>query len=527
VDTVKAGKLKIRGRKWTWLWISLLVLVIGVVIVGDVVLFHAGPILKGRVEETLRARFRSRVDLGTFNVFILRGIEVSGGELHIYPPEDLAAAGATKPLLSIEHFQFRTGILGLFLKPTHVRQVEVSGLAINIPPRSQGARRPSEKTHKSEIKVVVDEIICDNSRLIIGASNPNKDPKDFELKHIVLHDLGPSNPWKYEAVLTNALPRGEIHSVGTFGPWQIESPGDSSVEGHYTFEHADLSTIKGLGGVLSSVGIFKGQLNRILVDGTTETPDFSLEIANHPVPLRTQFRAIVDGTTGDTYLPMVNARLRNSSFTTSGAVVNIKGQGHKVDLDVNVPSAELQDFLDLALRTQPPIMTGFISTRAKLHIGAGRENIAQKLALDGRFSIKDIHFTNPQVQDKVDMLSLRAQGKPKKAKPGAKEVSSQLTGTFQMQNGAMRFSELAYVLPGARVNLEGIYSMDGQQFDFHGKVLTDASLSQMVGSPVASLLLKAISPFFKNKTTGGAEIPVSIQGTKSAPKFGLDVFRHR
>jgi hypothetical protein len=170
-------------------------------------------------------------------------------------------------------------------------------------------------------------------------------------------------------------------------------------------------------------------------------------------------------------------------------------------------------------------MTGLISTKTKLQIPPGKESVTHKLSFQGTFTLKSIHFTNPKVQDKVDMLSLRAQGEPKKAKPGAKDVNSQMAGSFQMGNGAINFSNLAYSLPGARVNLEGVYSLDGQRFDFDGKVLTDASLSQMVDSPWASLLLKAISPFFKKKG-GGAEIPVSISGTKSEPKFGLDVLSH-
>ena len=64
----------------------------------------------------------------------------------------------------------------------------------------------------------------------------------------------------------------------------------------------------------------------------------------------------------------------------------------------------------------------------------------------------------------------------------------------------------------------------GQRFDFRGKVLTDASLSHMVGSRWGSLLLKAISPFLFKRKGGGAEIPVRMSGTRSEPKFGLDVF---
>lgn len=508
---------------WTLVTISLLLIVITLAVVGAVEIHRADPILKGRVIETLSTRFNSRVEMDNIHVAVLRGLEVTGNHLRIYPPDEVMAAGAREPLIALEHFSFHSGLIGLFFKPMHVGTVHVTGLQINIPPREmrQQAPKQSEK-HHGKIKIVVDEIVCDNSRLIIGTAKPDKDPKDFELRHIELHDVGPHAPWRYDAVLVNAIPRGDIHATGTFGPWQTDSPGDSSVTGHYTFDHADLNTIQGIGGILSSVGDFQGRLDKIVVDGTTETPDFSLDIAHHLIPLHTQFHAIVDGTSGDTYLQPVRAKLRNSRFTTSGAVINIKGKGHSIDLDVDVPQGQLQDFLDLAVKTEPAVMTGSISTKTKLHIRPGKESVSQKLSLQGHFTLVDIHFTNSRVQDKVDMLSLRAQGEPKKAKPGAADVRSQMNGAFSLNEGILRFSNLAYALPGARANLEGVYSLDGQQFDFHGKVQTKATLPQMVDSRWKSWLLKVVSPFFQKKG-GGAEIPVKISGTKSEPKFGLDV----
>jgi hypothetical protein len=490
-------------------------------ILAEVAVHRAGPILKGRVIETLSASFHGRTELDNLNISVLNGLEVSGDHLRIYSPEDVVEGAVREPLITLEHFTFHAGLMGLFIQPMHVRLVQVSGLRISIPPGEM--RLPaSEKPSKHRIKILVDQIVCDNSQLVIGTAKPDKDPKVFELKHIELHNVGPNAPWRYEALLTNAIPRGEIRAAGTFGPWQADAPGNSQVSGHYSFEHADLNTIKGIGGILSSVGEFKGQLNRIVVDGTTETPDFSLDTANHPLPLHTQFHAVVDGTSGDTHLESVSARLRNSSFTTSGFVNNVKGHGHTIDLDVEVPEGQIQDFLDLAVKTEPAILTGVINTRTKLHIRYGKERVAEKLALKGNFVLRKIHFSNSKVQDKVDMMSLRAQGKPKEA-TGAEDVSSQMHGAFSLKDGLLQFSNLTYVMPGAQVRLAGIYSLDGQQFDFKGKVRTEAPLSKMVDSPWLSFLLKAVSPFFKKGE--GAEIPVRISGTKSEPKFGLDVLK--
>jgi hypothetical protein len=277
-----------------------------------------------------------------------------------------------------------------------------------------------------------------------------------------------------------------------------------------------------MGGTLSSVGDMTGQLNRIGVKGTTDVPNFSIDTANHPMPLQTKFDAIVDGLTGDTYLNHVEARLGGSDMTAKGMVVNVKGKGHIVDVTVDVPHGRVQDFLQLAVKTDPVLMTGGFSTKTRLYIPPGKVSATKKMALKGEFTLHQIHFTNPKVEDKVDMLSLRAQGQPQEAKPGAVDVHSQMAGQFTMEHARLRFSNLDYTMPGANVQLAGVYSLDGNEFDFHGTIQTQAKLSQMVASWWKSILLKPVDHFFKGKD-GGAQIPVKISGTKSEPKFGLDL----
>ena len=513
-----------RRSVWGWIAISLLIAVIVFAAIGEFVMHRAEPILKGRVIETLNTHFDSRVEMDGFHVSVLKGLEVSGDGLRIFAPDDVVAAGAKDPLISLGHFSFRANLGGLFIKPMHVGTVYVTHMTIEIPPREVRAQGAKKEQHIGKIKIVVDKIECDDSHLIIGTAKPDKDPKDFELGHIVMRNVGPNNPWAYDATLVNAIPRGDIHATGTFGPWINESPGDSAVTGKYTFEHADLNTIKGIGGMLSSVGEFKGQLNRIEVDGTTETPDFSLDTANHMMALHTKFHAIVDGTSGDTYLQPVEAQLGKSDFTCNGAIINVKGKGHIIDLDATVPNGRIQDFLKLAVKTQPVVMTGQLGMKTKLHIRPGDESVTQRIGLRGRFALRGIHFTNPEVQDKVDMLSLRAQGDAKDAKPGAEDVWSQMSGQFVMENSRLEFRQLDYALPGGRIRLSGVYSLDGNEFNFNGTVRTHAKLSQMVASKWKSLLLKPVDPFFK-KEGAGAEIPVKVTGTKGAPKFGLDLRR--
>jgi hypothetical protein len=511
-----------RHRVWRWIVASLVIAVLILGVIGEVVVRRAGPILKGRVIETLSTRFNSRVELDGLNVSLVKGLEVSGNGLRIFPEDEVVAAGATEPLIALGHFSFHANLAGLFLKPMHVGTVHVAGMTIQIPPKEMRAQAPKGQRHLGKIKIVVDRIVFDHSKLVIGTLKPDKEPLDFEMRGIVMRDVGPTKPWDYDATLVNAIPKGDIHAKGTFGPWNTDSPGDSTVTGHYTFDHADLNTIKGIGGILSSVGEFTGQLNEIMVEGTTETPDFSLDTANHPMPLHTKFHAIVDGTNGDTSLQPVDARLGESDFTCNGAVINVKGQGHIIDLDVTVPNGRIQDFLELGVKTTPVVMTGQLAMKTKLHIPPGKESVTRKIGLKGGFTLRQIHFTNPEVEDKVDMLSLRAQGNAKDAKPGAEDVHSQMVGQFVLAGGKLSFSKLNYTMPGATVMLTGEYTLDGQRFEFAGKLRTDAKVSQLVASRWKSILLKPVDPFFK-KNGAGAEIPVKISGTKSAPKFGLDL----
>jgi hypothetical protein len=513
-----------RRRVGRWIVGVALILLLGVGVAVEVVIQRAAPILKGRIVETLSTRFNSRVELDGFDVSVLKGLEVSGNGLRIFAPYDVEAAGAKDPLFSIGHFSFRTGIRELFEHPTRVDRVYVQGLEIIIPPREMrqaGAQKPKTK-HRGKVEIVVDEIICEDSKLVVETLKPNKDPKVFQLEHIELRHFGPDSPLSYDATLVNAIPKGDIHATGKFGPWDTESPGDSFLDGHYIFDHGDLNTIRGIGGIVSSTGNFTGQLNEISVEGESRTPQFSLDSANHPMPLNTQFKARVDGLTGDTYLDSVTAKLGGTTFTTQGAIVNVKGKGHILDFDVDVPAGRIQDFLQLAVKTTPTVVTGVFSTKTKMHVPYGKEKFMDKMSLKGDFKLRAIHFTNPKVEDKVDMLSLRAQGDPKDAKPGAADVQSEMNGKFVLNQGKFTISKLLLTMPGAHADMDGIYTLDGEQFEFHGTVATQAKVSQMVASRWKSFLLKAVDPFFKG-ADGGAKIPVKISGTKSEPKFGLDL----
>jgi hypothetical protein len=341
-----------------------------------------------------------------------------------------------------------------------------------------------------------------------------------------MSSIGPNEPLHFDANLTNPKPVGNILSSGSFGPWRADSPRDTPVSGTYSFNKADLGTIKGIGGILSSTGQYAGSLDNIVVDGTTDTPDFRIAISGRPVPLHTDFHAIVDGTSGDTFLQPVKAKILNSWLVANGSVVRVQDpKGHRVELDVVIAYGRIEDLLKLAIRTDPPVMTGAVQLKTKFDLPPGDPDVANRLKLAGRFRVSQAHFANEKIQSKVDALSMRSQGKPKLALDNIPDnVRSDLSGVFDLENGVIQFSRLQFEIPGTQVNLTGQYSLDGNQFDFHGKARMDAKLSHMM-TGWKSILLKPADPFF-SKNGAGTELPVKVTGTKSEPHFGAD-FGHK
>jgi len=498
-----------------------------VFIAAGIAISRAEPILRVAVIETLTTRFKSKVELDGFHVSLVKGLLVSGEGLRIFGDTDPNNhEPGIQPIINVAEFQFRMGVLAFLHSPMRVDTVYVKGLQLNLPPREHRDEMKRMEPKGGKIKIVVDRFVCDKAQLIVNTLKPGKLPLEFDIESLKMTTIGPGSPLHFDANLTNPKPVGNVLSSGSFGPWQTDSPRDTAVSGTYSFSHADLGSIKGIGGMLSSTGKYAGILDKIVVDGATDTPDFRIATGGRAVPLHTDFHAIVDGSSGDTYLQPVKARILTSCVVASGSVVRTKSpQGHRVELDVIIEKGKIEDLLKLAVHTDPPIMTGAVRLKTKFDLPPGEPDVANRLKLTGSFEVSGAHFTNDKIQEKIDTLSMRTQGKPKQAQDGIPDnVQSDMTGTFDLDVGLLTFSQLEFRIPGTQVNLTGTYGLDGQQFDFHGKARMDAKLSQMV-TGWKSILLKPVDPFF-SKNGAGTEIPVKITGTESEPHFGAD-FGHK
>ena len=257
--------------------------------------------------------------------------------------------------------------------------------------------------------------------------------------------------------------------------------------------------------------------------GTTHTPDFQVNVSSNPVPLDTRFEAVVDGTDGDTYLNSVAATFLQTSLTSRGAIVGAEGvKGKTINLHVKIDSGRVEDVLRLGVKGDKPVMTGALGLHADMDLPAGPEDVMDRLQLAGTFQVTDVHFTNAEIQHKLSDLSERARG----LDPDEHQtrVASNLHGQFRLKDSRLSLRDTEFDVPGALVKVGGTYGVDSEALQFDGTVRMKATVSQAAGGGVKSVLLKAIDPLFK-RDGAGAVIPITIRGTRSDPKVGLDFGR--
>ena len=494
--------------------------IVGGVLVGLWIALGAlsrAPVLQAKLVEALNDQLDADVELRSFTVDSFPTLRIYGDNLKLRLKGQQQAA----PFIEIRHFEVSGGLFGLLRKQRRFRSVTLDGLRITIPPRTLDDKEAGSKAAGTvEGPVLIDHVVATDAQLVIVPRDPRKEPKIWAIHHLDLESVGFNRAMPFVATLTNPIPKGEIATQGVFGPWVKRDPGRTPLSGKYNFNQADLNTIKGIGGILTSAGDFSGHLEEIEVKGTTTTPDFSIDVGATPVPLETRFHAVVDGTNGNTYLKRVDAKLEQTAISAAGAIESRPGvKGRHINLDVTITDGRIQDVLRLAVKAKKPVMLGRLALQAKLLLPPGKTSVADRLDLAGRFALENAHFTDAGVQQQIAMLSRRAQGKKPTDPIG--RIDSDMHGRFTLRDGVMRFNPFGFDVPGADVEIRGFYGLRSEQLDFRGTLAMDASVSKAAGGGIKGFLLKPFDPIFRKKGKG-AILPITIKGPREKPKFGLE-----
>lgn len=282
-----------RRKQWIpWLLVALIALgAIGFVVLLTV----PAPIerwLQGRVLLALREHYQSDVQLENLRVTLVPSFRATADNFVLPNRGD-----GLPPLITVQHVTVKASVFDLLRSPVHFSWVKLDGLRLNTPPKHDAAPVQQPKRHTHLANFVIDQVDADGTELYVLRKDPKKEPMQFDIRRLTLHSAGVGQPMKFKAELSNPLPPGLIETTGHFGPLNVDEPSSTRVDGHYTFQHADLSVFNGLSGILSSTGDYDGTLHNIVVDGATDVPDFRLDSGGRSVHLTTQFHAVVDGTT--------------------------------------------------------------------------------------------------------------------------------------------------------------------------------------------------------------------------------------
>ena len=538
--TPMKGNRRLEKKPWFWALLGLVAMLVVFGAMFTSVVPMSSDVLRQRIISTLSNKLDSDVALGDLTIRVFPGLRADGKDLRIRrrgTPADMPG------LITVKSFHVDASLMGLWRK--HVDHVQLDGLDISIPPKQvrvqqkeatraadaadavRKAEATPEEKRNDPLKdggVVLDRVDTNDARLIIVPGRPDKAPKVWAIHRLRMHDLGATHSWPFKATLTNGVPPGEIEVAGGFGPWNRNEPGDTPLDGTFNFEKADLGVFKGISGTLASHGSFAGTLDQLEANGETDTPDFTIKVGGHPFPLHVKYKALIDGTNGDTRLENIDAWFLSSYLHAVGAVLDgPKGEkGRTVSLDVAMDKSRIEDIMKMAVKSPTPPMTGELKLKTKFLLPPGDRDVADRLQLDGQFSIARATFTNYDVQGKIEELSKRATAK---VAAGTRDhVVSNFQGKFKLADGGLIMPELTFEVPGAKVQLAGGYALQAEALDFKGQLLLDAKISETV-TGIKSVLLKAVDPLFKQKDGSGSAIPIRIAGSRSAPAFGLDVRR--
>ncbi len=440
---------------------------------------------------------------------------------------------ASSPRLTIH----RVTILGSYLGMLHryIPRVVAEGAVLSVPP-GQFEELFASRTEQQPTNTSVGEIDADDAQIVV-ATDDKDHPLDFAFHKLKLKGIAKDSAVDFVAALQTPEPTGDLQLQGQIGPFQRDQAGSTPLSGTYSYKNAKLEEFIGVGGVLSSEGKFNGQLQAINVDGTTDTPDFQLDVGIHPVELKTKFHAIVDGTNGDLRLDPIESSWGKTTVVWRGT---IQGQSEAkklktVALDMTCSSGRVQDLLQLFVHDEQSPMSGAITFHGHTTILPGPEPFLHKLRLEAEFAIEGGRYTNPHTQQEVDILSARARGQADKIEDDQdrdkshgtntvgrdlQPVVSSFKGKATLRNGIANFSDLAFAVPGATAQLNGSYGLLSRKIDAQGTAHMETKLSGAT-TGVKSFVLKVAGALKPHHGEKGSTVMVHVTGTYGHPSFSV------
>src|SRR6478672_2680200 len=502
-------------------WILLAVSICAVILLG--IMAIKWPFTKEAMIRRLERASSAQVEIHGFRSTYFPYPGCVADAVVFRPKAASVGAKPPEPIITVRRLTIQSTFAGLVSKPARIMRIIADGLRIQIPPGGAGLH--AEAGSKSD-QTLIEELRADNAVLELASGESRPQKLIFPIHHALLRNVGANTRIPFEVSLHLPLPPGEVESTGEIGPWKDDkgTVRSTAISGKYILDRADLGVFKSLGGVISSRGEYSGNLEKLNVAGTTDSPDFEVKESGHQFHLSTQFRGTLDMRTGDLALPSLQARLGNTNMV---AKASVSGSPKTVALDVVHGQGDIQDLMLLFSDAPASPVLGPVVFQTQIVLPPEHRPFKERVQLAGNFSIARARFTSANTQTSIDQLSERAEGKKDKEKDhdqdgdtkGCERVLADLKGQVLLKNGVATFAPVSFSVPGAEADMKGTYSLLNKHVNLRGKMRMLATVSQ-ASTGAKSVFLKVLDPFYKKKEKGaGAEVPITMTGTYKHTHF--------
>lgn len=481
------------------LLLGTVVVLLAALIVVAALLHHYWPFTESAIAAELSAAAASDVHFGSFHD-------------QYFPPGCVAEnvvfqrKGSEYPFITIQRLTIRSYPAGILRN--HVSLLRAEGMHVMV------GRRDFGGANTSVSKRTIDELIADGAILEIRQRAPEQNLR-FTFHNFELKNLGGGSKTSFSAVFDNPLPAGLIRTSGQFGPWNSARLGETALSGKYTLENADLGVFDGIGGRVSSTGEFGGTAKQMEVEGSTRSDQFEVAKTHHSLPLKTDFKASLDVTSGDVELHQVRARFGRNQIDASGTIGPDAHGKRKAVVELRCDRGRIEDIFYPFIKSPRSPLTGDAEFKMRVTIPGGPQKFVAKLDLQSSFEIKNARFTREETQERLNKIA----ESPDQHQPT--ETLSDFHGTVEMRQGIAHFSYLSVEDQSASAMFRGSYGIEDERVNMQGKLKTATSLTKATHG-FSAVFAKVLEPFFK-KSPHVNVVPVKISGTYSHPSFGLDI----
>jgi hypothetical protein len=410
----------------------------------------------------------------------------------------------------------------MLLSLTHrVQYMQLEGVHVQIPAHVP----PPIPAGNSVIETTVTELVADGATLDVAPRGDGGPGLRFEFPHLKVTNLAKDKALHFETVLQNPKPNATIVANGAFGPLKKSDPKQTPLSGSFRITRANLDEGESVAGLLTASGEFRGVLGRVAVQGKAEVPNFEVKSSHHPIDLKTDYRAVVDGAHGDVAVQALTANWMQITLTAHGDISGQPGEsGKTIALYFEASHAPVEDLFHVFVSGDPSPVEGPITFHAHVVLPPGKQEFLRRVRLDGAFHIDHASFGHSNSQEKVDELSARTRRAHNDSVKDPQKVTADLSGDVKLRDGTAEFSNSTFDVPGAKARLSGSYNLISEAVDLNGRLAMQASLSHAAGG-MKSVLLLPLDPFFKTQNAG-AVVSVHVGGTYAHPVFKASLRKH-